>query len=239
MSEKLNIHEFEASQAKVEKLNVNTLESQNAVINALTADMIKLKSQIELLNDKLTIVKGSNEIMKISSEKTEIENNLYVKNELVSLPIGTVIAFAGKIIPDGWLICDGGSTNEHPKLRKIIGDYVPDLTNRFIMGLSIKDNLNLEWKDRYAGSFSVQLREENLPPHTHIFSYNTEYYQYKFSRYDKDSGFGKTTTTLDGYSEMNIRNSYSEKTAHNDNFKSLPIDITPPHFKLLYIIKAE
>ncbi|WP_435525609.1 hypothetical protein [Chryseobacterium indoltheticum] len=78
---------------------IDKLTSQNVTINTLTADFIKLKNQIELLSEELKVFKGSKELVKITSDKTEIKNDLYVKNELVSLPIGTVIAFAGKNVP--------------------------------------------------------------------------------------------------------------------------------------------
>lgn len=241
MSEILYINEFDSNQGKIDRLtsgnaDIDTLDSQNAVINALTADMIRLKNQIEILSNELTIVKDSSELIKISSGKTEIRNNLFVKNELVSLPVGTVVAFAGKNIPDGWLVCDGRSTNDHPKLKQIIGDHVPDLTNRFVMGLSVKDNSNLEWKNKYAGNSSIQLREDNLPPHDHL--YTTRIFRFSINYGNASDGFsGNGASKI--HSTSAEENTFSSYTMGNENLKSSPIDITPTHFKLLYIIKAE
>ena len=60
-------------------------------------------------------------------------------------PIGSIVAFAGENIPDGWLICDGSilNKNEYDELYKVIGTawgkvsgqadkfYLPDLRGRF------------------------------------------------------------------------------------------------------------
>lgn len=234
MSEILNVNDFEANQGKIGKL-----AAADATINALTADIVKLKNQIELLSQEFKIVKDSKELVKISPDKTEIKNDLYARNELVSLPIGTIVAFCGKKIPAGWLICNGAPTNGHPKLKEVIGDYIPNLKDRFIMGLSMNDHSNIEWGNRYDGNSSITLIEANLPSHTHPFSYTTQYYRYEFGKYDKDSGFGRTTTTLDGYKEIFQKDNYKGKTEDTENSKSSPINITPLHFKLLYIIKAE
>lgn len=240
MSETLNINEFEANQGKIDKLTsktatINTVDSQNVTINTLTADFIKLKNQIELLSEELKIIKGSKELVKISANRTDVNTSLYANNELVSLPIGTVIAFAGKNIPDGWLICDGASTKEHPRLKEVIGDRLPNLENRFIMGLSINEHSSIRWGNRYDGNSSIKLIEANLPPHDHLYSdaYSKFSISYKNAS-DGMTGSGASKIT----STSNEDTLVSKYTAKNENFKSLPVDINPQHFKLLYIIKA-
>lgn len=49
-------------------------------------------------------------------------------------PIGSVIAWSHSTIPDGWLECNGQSTNGYPDLAAIAGANVPDLRGEFIRG---------------------------------------------------------------------------------------------------------
>ena len=63
------------------------------------------------------------------------------------VPIGTVVAWAGTTVPDGWLLCDGAEHQiaEYPDLAPVVGSLhggdgatvfnVPDLRGRFIRGV--------------------------------------------------------------------------------------------------------
>jgi hypothetical protein len=77
------------------------------------------------------------------------------------IPVGTVIAFAGQTIPQGWLLCDGRSIMDgfYKDLRLILNsDKVPDLRNRFILGESDSKKLN-----SYGGEESVFFTQDNIP----------------------------------------------------------------------------
>jgi microcystin-dependent protein len=65
------------------------------------------------------------------------------------VPVGTIIAYAGTVIPSGWLICNGGrlspvSTPEHAELAAVLGNTwgglnkLPDLSNQFLRGSGIR-----------------------------------------------------------------------------------------------------
>ncbi len=240
MSETLHIHEFEANQGKIERLTsgnaaVNTLDSQNAVINALTADMIRLKNQIEILSSELTIVKDSNEIMKMTAEKTEIKNNLFVKNELVSLPIGTVVTFAGKTVPEGWLVCDGKSIPEqYTEARGLIGSNTPNLIKKYIMGSDKNDFTAF-------GTDTIIVKNENIKEdHLQVY-FNL--YKWKAGRGGSDESITYLTSAVSGstgssyYEDFKgmIRDSYTRVGYPTPK----PIEILPPSVKMLYIIKVK
>lgn len=68
----------------------------------------------------------------------------------VSVPSGTIIAYAGRAIPSGWEICDGREVNPNsePKYRALFGAIqniwggngnpnfrLPDLRNTFLRGV--------------------------------------------------------------------------------------------------------
>ncbi len=55
-----------------------------------------------------------------------------------SVPIGTVIAWAKEIIPEGWLECNGQAVNEtlYPDLH-VLMPHTPDYRDRFLQGTGI------------------------------------------------------------------------------------------------------
>jgi hypothetical protein len=81
-----------------------------------------------------------------------------------SIPVGTVIAFAGEKnnIPKGWLPCEGQifSKEDYSELFNVIGTiwggsgtpnfYLPDLRGLFLRGVSGETNVDPDKDDRYA-----------------------------------------------------------------------------------------
>lgn len=230
MSETLNINDFEANQGKIDKLTsktatINTLDSQNVTINTLTADFIKLKNQIELLSEELKIIKGSKELVKITSDKTEIKNDLYVKNELVSLPVGVIVAFFGDKLPDGWAFCDGKNGT-------------PDLRGSFIQG---KQEISQKDSQVYK-STPITLNEKNIP---RVWStVTTNFYKAEAGTGGNNFDFLGTKSTS---RNQNIHRDNSWCTEENisSNFAighdtPSSIDIpNPQHLKLAYIMKIK
>lgn len=76
-----------------------------------------------------------------------------------AVPTGTIFAFAGVNIPDGWLICDGASYDQeaYKALAKALGQYdgsggtfqVPDAEEKVLFGASATYPLGTE-----VGNFS-------------------------------------------------------------------------------------
>ena len=53
------------------------------------------------------------------------------------VPTGTIVAFAGSVIPSGWLECNGAAiSTSYSALRSLVGTNTPDLRDRFIRGKS-------------------------------------------------------------------------------------------------------
>ena len=78
-------------------------------------------------------------------------DEIYIK-ALDSMPIGSIISFAGENIPTGWLVCDGDvvSSTDYPDLFAEIGNKyggtspsfkLPDLRGRVPVGLDPTDQL--------------------------------------------------------------------------------------------------
>jgi len=81
----------------------------------------------------------------ITTNIVQIERQQFLADVIQSLlPAGTVVPFAGLVVPDGWLLCDGReiSSGQYPKLYQVIAkNYgtdalvkVPDLRGRSVIG---------------------------------------------------------------------------------------------------------
>ena len=196
-------------------ISFKNVKSDAGTFEELTAKVLKLEETIEMMKSELKIVDHLNkELIRINSEKTVVNNKLYANKELVSVPIGTIVAFAEKEIPEGWKVCDGNG--------------VPNLDDKVIFGTTNK-NRNREVE---AGSKSVLLSEPNLPSHAH--EYERMKYTFNTGRaVTKSSTFGSDDKGdfYNGSSE-NTNLLFTTRTGGGRAF-----DITPPNVKLLYIIK--
>lgn len=122
----------------------------------------------------LTILKSSQEgpitatLVGDSSVETTLTVPIMGYGKLV--PPGTVLPFYNVVIMDrhpffwgqqapdyGWLACDGGDDGD--------GGYVPDLTDRFIMGVS-----SAEGGGKTGGVRDISLTTDNMPRHNHTIT---------------------------------------------------------------------
>ena len=79
------------------------------------------------------------------------------------MPIGSIIAFAGKIIPAGWNLCDGSPISNNPILTGILGTAnYPDLRGRVIVSSHGKFAFNSK-----GGKENHQLTDLETPSHKH------------------------------------------------------------------------
>ena len=129
------------------------------------------------------------------------------------MPIGTVIAFANAIIPQGWSKCDG--TNG-----------TPDLRGRFILG----DNPSITKYTfvnpyKYGGQEDVILTVDQLPSHTHAIE--------KFIV--KPNSIRSGEDSIYNYSGGGGNHQYSNITASTGTGQ--PHNNMPPYCVLIYIMK--
>jgi len=86
------------------------------------------------------------------------------------VPIGTVVSYFGKTAPEGWLICDGDSISDNKKyknLSKLIGENLPDLRGRVIVGSGETEGLTNRIIGEKGGEEIHQLTIEEIPEHNH------------------------------------------------------------------------
>jgi Phage Tail Collar Domain len=140
----------------------------NAIITPWNALLGKIKRND--LNQKTSITVsvstfGAYTINIESGEIPPIPNSR--APQIISLPIGTITAYAGIDIPNGWLLCDGRTENvyksqEFNDLYKAIGTYwgsgdgsggsfnLPDLRGVFLRGVDGKADRDPEHDERLS-----------------------------------------------------------------------------------------
>ncbi len=96
------------------------------------------------------------------------------------IPPGTILAFAGAVIPKGWLKADGStvSVNQYSALFQVIGDFygsgdqintfnLPDLRSRVVVGTGKGAGLTNRVLGNQFGSEQHVLTQSEMPAHTH------------------------------------------------------------------------
>lgn len=155
---------------------------------------------------------------------TEDDSQIVVTSEWVRrllkklIPPGTIVAWSGTGVPDGWALCDG--TNG-----------TPNLIDKFIKGGSSNGAT--------GGNEEITLTVNNLPPHNHTCSTDTHSHSISRSQYgyDNDGGSIQTWTIGSDYTETTTQDSHS----HTIGTTGLgePIKIEPPYYTLMYIMRLD
>lgn len=151
---------------------------------------------------------------------TEDNSQIVVTSEWVRrllkriVPPGTVVAFSGIEIPEGWALCDGNNGT-------------PDLVDKFIKGGTSNGAT--------GGSSQITLDISNLPPHTHSCSSEAHSHQVPIG----------TATGTGSYnaSESAAGSTSTDSNSHSHTIGStgggVPINIEPPYYTLMYIMKLD
>lgn len=214
--------ETEAAAARSVQTNVITTKD-------ITAATWKIKAKLQTVHERLKIVKDNLDIISVDLNGIKVHNQLFVRNELVSHPIGMILAYMGNSTPDGWLDCNGAGfdTLKYKTLQSLIGNKTPDLNNRFIMGAQVNAPVR-DWEAMAGGqseigihwgnikSIKLTIRKESFRIKKITAGDSSDIY-----RYFLYGGVRCMTRSL------NIGTSSPDK-----------IKIIPVHYKLRYIIKA-
>jgi hypothetical protein len=83
--------------------------------------------------------------------------DLTVSGKVSFLPKGSIIAYHGPTVPDGWVICDGNNGT-------------PDLRGRFIMGQGSGTGLTQRAIGQKGGEETHKLSISEIPSHSHSVS---------------------------------------------------------------------
>jgi microcystin-dependent protein len=197
-------------------------------------------------------------------EALEVAGRIKDKTGYV-MPVGAVIAFGGKLIPDGWLECNGQEISrvKFPELvevltnsKTVMSARVPDLLQRFIVGAAPNSRYNNYSLNSKGGEERVKLITAELPSHSHTSSISTSRTLYKKTKTNKtsfkdavgqlsmDMGLGGSSKWK--YKTLNYIYHHSESSEYSSHSHSVTIGSAgnnrahnnlPPYYALRYIIK--
>lgn len=133
-------------------------------------------------------------------------NGSVSKASLIRAPKGAILAWSGTLdeIPEGWALCNGENGT-------------PNLKNRFILGVTDERDV-----DRTGGEEKVTLAIEELPEHTHPYTYPVSHTGGRVE--------GSASTILYTSITSGITESTGASQPHNN---------MPPYYTLYYIMKLE
>ncbi|MGV3508136.1 MAG: phage tail protein [Sphingobacteriaceae bacterium] len=147
------------------------------------------------------------------------------------MPVGSIIAYGGSTVPEGWLLCDGqamAGDQKYNDLRQVIGNNTPDLRSRFIVGTGQGPGLSNYNRNDKSGQEKVVLTVNEMPTHKH----------YGFGEFFNDNRwpFGTQGPSNQRGSRGNLDddNTFYGTTDAGGN---QPHENRPPYYALTYIIK--
>ena len=164
---------------------------------------------------------------------------------LDSMPIGTIILFAGETIPNGWLVCDGRTLydEEYPDLHNVLGGTglsfnLPNFKGRVAVGYDSTDT-NFNAIGKTGGS-------KSLPEHSHFIDGNFlkanhsgsgDYYTAENQRFllagNRADNTSEGTGSQGFIANSNLQSRVGTTTAGTGNSGNLQ-----PYLTVNYIIKA-
>lgn len=192
------------------------------------------------------------------AQKLEVAGNIKARGRVQDktgdvMPVGAIIAFGGKRIPDGWLECNGQSIandQKYSELREVLGEVVlasfketgdtkfirkgyvvPDLRSRFIIGQgkgSGKDGGDHDLGEfrmhKIGGEIEHKLSIAELPEHDH------KYRKFKLKAIDYKGGGDNSQGNGTGGNEDGHTDGWTGNNKPHNNL--------PPYYALRYIIKC-
>ena len=155
-----------------------------SLIFVATASLVGL---INLSNGKLSSSSSSVSFDSLLERLERVESELTTAKKKIPPP-GTIVAFAGKSVPDGWIRCDGRPLNRNEAKYKPLFDAIsttfgngdrsrpgtnfniPDLKGRVVVGVGQGARLSNRKLAKKFGSETHKLTVAQMPGHTHAIS---------------------------------------------------------------------
>ena len=133
-------------------------------------------------------------------------------------PVGSIILWSGAVsdIPDGWVLCNGQSSN---------GKTTPDLRGRFVVGYDDRDG-DYNAVGKTGGEKKHTLTVSEMPAHSHSYSFKGADLN---GSWDSDNYFFDASEHYSGNSRTRSTNSTGSGGAHENR---------PPYYVLCYIMRV-
>jgi microcystin-dependent protein len=151
--------------------------------------LIKNNNQISLSKTNQVMIDGdtANEIQSLNLVNDSISLSKSNKIFMPGVPVGTIVAYAGRNVPSGWLLCDGSELNRNDYSRLFfeidsiwgagnrVSTYnLPDLRGQFLRGVTGSSQTDPDSLGRVAkfqgGNFGNKIgsyQSDTLKSHNH------------------------------------------------------------------------
>ena len=159
-----------------------------------------------------------------------------VEDQPSSVPVGTIVAYAGVNVPDEWLVCDGTPYRkaDYPALAAMLGAtgtggefMVPDLRGRFLMGAS-----DTHPPASTGGEEAHTLTVDEMPSHSHPVVGPGSWEQ-GAGIWGSNVGAGSGWSTVSSYQSGALGRLEAASAGGGHPHNNLP-----PFYTVVYIIKA-
>lgn len=180
-----------------------------------------LEEQVKALRQELESLKKE-----VVTTKTAV-NTLAQENEALKeqvAPVGSIQAYAGDKIPEGWKLCDGAELDQsaYPKLFNAIGKAwggsgtkfrLPDLRGRFLRGVSgtsstdpDKDSRTSLYSGGNKGNQTGSYQEDAFEQHSHPITKDKKVLEW--SKQEPKGGWSSPSGTYEGLNTGNPETLY-------------------------------
>ena len=176
----------------------------------------------------------------IDDPRAELHVNGRIQDRAGELmPVGAIVAYGGSSLPEGWLKCDGSAIPAtYTELQQRVGSHTPDLQDRFILGKG-------PYTQSQGGNSSISLDSDQLPKHSH--GVTDPGHTHPASHYFRESSTDIDDSSLPIYARNSneahpqITDLVDDATTGitiQDTGEGKEINIMPPYYALIYIIKG-
>ncbi len=169
-------------------------------------------------------------------------------NNLIALPVGTVISYYGTVAPDGYFVCDGASFDDaaFPKLRAVLGsDTLPDLRGYFVRGYDTRNDVDPDGAERELAS-----AQGDAIRNIKGFLYNAGWYSPNTAVVDPGNSVGTGFLfSWDKTTQAYVKVPYTNETSTGHSYHKINFDASqvvptaaenrPKNKTLLYCIKHD
>ena len=138
-----------------------------------------------------------------------------------TIPVGGIIMWSGRNVPDGWALCDG---------RKVNDIQTPNLVDRFIYGSNTSD------VGQSGGSASVTLTVGNLPAHNHLYAGDDHIDYIHDSSYNAGAN---VSSRPGGYDANSTDHGLGTIFRTSNTGSGQSFSILPPYYKLAFIMRVK
>ena len=177
------------------------------------------ESKIAKIENRLNSI-----IQKQESRIAQLERLQNKSIDSVSIPVGSIVPYAGNTAPGGWLECDGSSfdSTEFPRLRKLLGSSkLPDLRGEFVRGWDHGKGID-------SGRDLLSPQEQELLKHKHSIA----------TANGNDQGYPGNNNHF----AIRTTDRHQRNEAGKENHLVLPIGGTenrPRNVALMFVIKTD